>query len=104
MAFSKSILYLPDEQKTAVYFKALNHPARLRIIIHLCLTGPNTVENLAHGHPLSEGSFSDHLKILRTAGLITCKEKYPYTIYYVQKGNLHIARKTIAVFFENLKI
>ena len=60
-----------DEEIFALMCKALAHPARIRILAHLkkvdsCMCG-KIVEIL----PLAQSTVSQHLKILKQAGLVT---------------------------------
>lgn len=59
-----------DEHRLAEMMKALGHPARMQIIRYLtehpqCITG-DIVDVL----PLAQATVSQHLKVLRDAGLI----------------------------------
>lgn len=83
MAFSKSGLYEKEFQIQSEFHKAFGHSARIKIIEQLCLKGPLTVEELMREHHVSYATMSDHLRILRVAHLVHCKEKCPYTYYRV---------------------
>lgn len=102
MAFSKSHLYPQEDRITSGFFKALGHSARLNIIRKLKREGPCTVTQLSKGHHISQPGLSVHLRILRKSHLITCVEKFPYTIYIVDKKNLKLARQLCADFFKRL--
>ena len=74
-----------DVIELAQIFKALGHPARLRIIHQLltieeCICG-DIVEQL----PLAQSTVSQHLKILKQAGLIQGKLSGPKTCYCVNQ-------------------
>ena len=100
MAFSKAPLYTPKDQVTAGYARALGHPARLEIIRKLSLDGPCTVKVLNLAHPISQESLSYHLKILMKALLVSCKEKFPFTFYTLEKENLKVAEDKLRAFFQ----
>lgn len=102
MAFSKSHLYAEEDRTTSGFFKALGHSARLRIIRKLKKEGPCTVTQLSKGHPISQPALSVHLRILRKSHLITCVEKFPYSIYMVDKKNLKRARQLCGEFFKGV--
>jgi ArsR family transcriptional regulator len=60
-----------DELRLVQVMKALAHPARLQIVLYLarnpqCITG-DIVEAL----PLAQATVSQHLKVLREAGIIS---------------------------------
>ena len=70
-----------DEQRLTRMMKALGHPARMQIVRYLsenpqCITG-DIVEVL----PLAQATVSQHLKVLRDAGLICGTREGPATCY-----------------------
>lgn len=70
-----------DEVHLAKMMKALGHPARMQIVRYLsenpqCFTG-DIVEVL----PLAQATVSQHLKVLRDAGLICGTIEGPATSY-----------------------
>ena len=77
-----------DTDELANLFKALAHPVRLKIIRHLldedrCICG-RIVEVL----PLAQSTVSQHLKILKDAGLVQGEVEGPKTCYCVDKERL----------------
>lgn len=70
MAITKATLFNKDQKRTAELMKALGHPARIAIIELLaerdtCICGDITEEL-----PLAQSTVSQHLKALKTAGII----------------------------------
>ncbi|MDZ7692287.1 MAG: metalloregulator ArsR/SmtB family transcription factor [Balneolaceae bacterium] len=70
MAITKANLFEPTQKRTAELMKALGHPARIAIIELLteretCICGDITDEL-----PLAQSTVSQHLKALKTAGII----------------------------------
>lgn len=70
-----------DEERLTRMMKALGHPARMQIVRYLrenpqCFTG-SIVDVL----PLAQATVSQHLKVLRDAGLITGTIVGPATLY-----------------------
>jgi ArsR family transcriptional regulator len=102
MAFSKASLFNLQDQIVSRYGLAMGHPARLEIIRRLCNMAPLKVKELSKGQPLARPTMSEHLEILREAGLITYKEKFPYTYYYPIKKNIRKAEILINEFFKSL--
>ena len=98
MAFSKNYLYDPKDQTISKFTRALGHSARLNILFQLLMTGPCTVTDLRSLHPISQPSLSQHLEILRDVHLVTCKEKFPYTYYDLDKKNFLKLRKLLKAF------
>ncbi|GAB4336629.1 MAG: metalloregulator ArsR/SmtB family transcription factor [Dehalococcoidia bacterium] len=59
-----------DEERAATLFRALGNPARIRIVTELaerqaCVTG-----DLVDVLPLAQSTVSQHLKVLKDAGII----------------------------------
>jgi ArsR family transcriptional regulator len=70
-----------DEERLWQMMKALGHPARMQIFRYLsenpqCITG-DIVDIL----PLAQATVSQHLKVLRDAGLVTGTIEGPATCY-----------------------
>ncbi len=70
MAITKAKLFETSQKRTAELMKALGHPARIAIIELLaeretCICGDITEEL-----PLAQSTISQHLKALKTAGII----------------------------------
>ncbi len=77
-----------DEERLMHMMKALGHPARLQIMRYLsenpqCITG-DIVDVL----PLAQATVSQHLKVLRDAGLICGTIDGPAVCYCVDCGNI----------------
>jgi ArsR family transcriptional regulator len=66
--------------------KAISDETRMKII-KLLLSHNYCVRGLARMLELSEAAISQHLKILREAGLLTC-EKQGYFVHYTVKRNI----------------
>ena len=78
----------PDDDTLALMTKALGHPARVRIIRVLderttCVTGDVVLEL-----GLAQSTVSEHLRILREAGLIQGEIEGPRTRYCVNNAGL----------------
>ena len=104
MACSKENLYDISDQEKSHYFSAFNHPARLKILRQLEKEGVMCVKEIAKDHPISKESLSDHLKILRDAGLVDWVERFPFTFYWINRENLARAKKCCLDFFEEFTL
>ncbi|NLI97678.1 winged helix-turn-helix transcriptional regulator [bacterium] len=72
-----------DETKHVELFKALSVETRIRIIEILKEKGPQGVKELAATLNITPSAVSQHLKVLRYAGLVHCERKgywLPYEI------------------------
>ena len=103
MAFPKQHLYSKNKQITSKFCKALSHAARLEILEQLEKEGPICVQVIKEKHKLSNSALSDHLKILRKAGLVECYEQFPYTFYYVNAEMMKKARELIKTYLSIFK-
>lgn len=86
----------PDDDTLAAMAKAIGHPARLAILRLLarretCVTGDLVAEL-----PLAQSTVSEHLRILREAGLIQGEIEGPRTRYCVNPPGLHALRAGVA--------
>ncbi len=86
----------PDDETLAAMAKALGHPARVKILRVLdqhqaCITG-DVVAELA----LAQSTVSEHLRILREAGLIQGEIEGPRTRYCISSTGLAVLKAGIA--------
>jgi ArsR family transcriptional regulator len=87
---------VPDDEQLAAMAKALAHPVRIEILRLLdrrdaCVTGDLVAEL-----PLAQSTVSEHLRILREAGLIQGEIEGPRTRYCVNRDGLASLRAGIA--------
>jgi predicted transcriptional regulator len=70
MGLTKSEIFTDKQNKLASMMKALAHPARIAIIQHLIRTNACVCGDLVDELGLAQPTISQHLKELKTAGLI----------------------------------
>lgn len=80
----------------AAICRALGHPARIRIIEHLknidqCICG-EIVQIL----PLAQSTVSQHLKVLKTAGIVKGEVEGPCTCYCLDMDVLEQFKRTVS--------
>ncbi len=68
--------------------KAMGHPARLRIIEHLKQTEGCICGQIVEILPLAQSTVSQHLKILKDAGLVRGEVEGPRTCYCLDRARL----------------
>jgi ArsR family transcriptional regulator, arsenate/arsenite/antimonite-responsive transcriptional repressor len=88
-----------DEERLTQMMKALGHPARMQIVRYLsdnpqCITG-DIVEAL----PLAQATVSQHLKVLRDAGLICGTIEGPATCYCLSNETIAWFKEQVAALF-----
>jgi ArsR family transcriptional regulator len=87
---------VPDDDILAAMAKALAHPARVRILRMLatrqaCITGDVVIEI-----GLAQSTVSEHLRILREAGLVQGEIEGPRTRYCVSTAGVAALKAGIA--------
>ncbi len=92
-----------NQEEIAKFAKALSHPIRLEILRLLstqscCFTG-DLVELL----PIAQSTVSQHLKELKSAGLIQGEINPPKTKYCINRDNWNRANQIFHDFFQSVK-
>lgn len=85
----------PDEQLAALA-RALGHPARVRLLRVLLERDGCVCGELAAELPLAQSTVSQHLKVLREAGLIRGEIDGPRTCYCANPGRLAQLQELLA--------
>lgn len=86
MARSKASSYDAVSYQQAQWSKAISYPGRIIILNHLHQHGPTPYHTLVKLLPISRTTTSQHLKILREAGIISLHEHYPHSFYSLEPG------------------
>src|SRR5574341_1773131 len=71
------------DRETARLAKALGHPARVAIVRMLIQRGECVCGQIVDGLPLAQATVSQHLKVLKEAGLIVGEVDGPRVCYCV---------------------
>lgn len=77
-----------DDEMLAAMAKALGHPARVRILRLLAERQACVTSDLVAELPLAQSTISEHLRILRQAGLIQGEIEGPRTSYCLDRAGL----------------
>ena len=93
------VVYSADEKQLATFAKAMGHPVRIQILKLLntqacCYTG-----DLTDSIPLAQSTISQHLKVLKDAGLIQGEILPPKVKYCLNQDNWPVARRLFIEFF-----
>lgn len=70
MAYSKDTEFTLKDQNLAAFAKAISHPARIAILGVLARTNECICGDIVEVLPLAQSTVSQHLKELKSAGLI----------------------------------
>lgn len=88
MAITKAQLFNEQQIKTAKLAKALSHPARIAILEMLVRRDACICEDITNQLPLAQSTVSQHLKALKSAGLIRGDIDGVRVCYCLNKENM----------------
>lgn len=83
MAFHKKEEFSQKEQELAAFAKAMSHPARIAILKVLAQHNECFCGDIVEVLPLAQSTVSQHLKELKTAGLISGTVDGPRSCYCI---------------------
>lgn len=104
MVIAKSELFTGEQQKQAILFKALSHPARLAILTFLAETKTCISGDISDKLPLSRTTVNQHLMELKKAGLIKGTISGSKTNYCLNTCEIEKMDQMNRQFFQNLLI
>ena len=71
------------DDELAAFAKAIGHPIRVRILRMLAKKEARMCSHIVDELPLAQSTVSEHLRILRTAGLVRANESGPRVSYCI---------------------
>ena len=80
-------------------FAALADPTRRRVFEKLS-AGPQSVGEIAHGLPVSRPAVSQHLRVLKEAGLVADRAEGTRRVYSIDPHGLGALRKWLDQFWD----
>jgi ArsR family transcriptional regulator len=87
--------FTPDDERLAARLKALAHPARLRIVDLLAARGTCICGEIVEVLPLAQATVSQHLKILKDAGILQGTIDGPRSCYCLDPAALSELRRAL---------
>lgn len=96
MASHKREQFTTLEQEIALIAKALGHPARVAILQLLAQRQACVCGELVTELPISQSTVSQHLKELKTAGLVQGEIDGPRVCYCIDRAGWDRARQLMA--------
>ena len=78
-----------DPERLAAFCKALAHPARIVIVLHLKSIKQCVCGQIVNALPLAQSTVSQHLKVLKEAGVIQGEIDGPRTCYCLNPDALN---------------
>ena len=103
MAFHKKEEFGKREQELAEVAKALSHPARIAILKVLAQKNECICGEIVEVLPLAQSTVSQHLKELKTAGLIEVTLDGPRSCYCINWKAFEKFSADVTSLFTNLK-
>ena len=76
------------DEELAAFAKAIAHPVRVRILRMLARKEARMCSHIVDELPLAQSTVSEHLRILRTAGLVQANENGPRVSYCIVPSSL----------------
>ena len=92
----------PSDETLAGWGKALGHPARLAILRTLGQRAECTCGEVVEVVGLAQSTVSQHLKVLREAGLVAGRTDGPRSCYCLSPGALAAVSGTFSTFLDDL--
>jgi ArsR family transcriptional regulator len=84
------------DEELAVLAKALGHPARVAILRQLGESGACICGEIVSALPLAQATVSQHLKVLKDAGLVQGEIDGPRVCYCIHPETLKRLQKLVA--------
>ena len=104
MAHAKTGLFDAQLKELATQFKAMSHPARLRILQFLAETKTCITGDISEELPLGRTTVNQHLKELKEAGLIVGHIEGAKTRYCLIPEKVNALRRMILEFVDSIEI
>jgi DNA-binding transcriptional ArsR family regulator len=101
---NKAHLFDPALVELAAAAKALSHPARLEILRTLATQRTCICDDLTRELPLAQATVSQHLKVLKSVGLIQGEVDGPRVCYCADAAALLELRDRLTAFFGELHL
>ncbi|MCU0454460.1 MAG: metalloregulator ArsR/SmtB family transcription factor [Bacteroidetes bacterium] len=95
MPLSKTDLFKPKDVRVAAMAKALAHPARVAILRELARQNECVCGEIVSAIPLAQATVSQHLKELKTAGLIKGEADGPRSCYCLDPDGIQLLMDTL---------
>lgn len=93
----------PDQEvRLASWAKALSHPARIRILSILARRSTCVCGEIVDELPLAQSTVSEHLRVLKAAGLVSGTVSGPRSCYCLDRDQLRRVRAEMEGLFDNL--
>lgn len=103
MGLTKTEIFTERQNRLAQMMKALAHPARIAIIQQLIRSDACICGDLVDASGLAQATISQHLKALKSAGLIRGTIEGTSVCYCIDPKSWKLFQKTFEAFFTAYK-
>lgn len=103
MGLTKTEIFTDKQNRLAGMMKALAHPARIAIVLHLIKTNACINGDLVEELGLAQPTISQHLKELKNAGLIQGTIEGTSVCYCIEPKGWALYQKEIGALFASYK-
>ncbi len=100
MVIPKTELFDKELQQRANLFKALSHPARIKILQYLAQTRTCLTGDISGNFPLTRATVNQHMKELKEAGLIYGRKEGAKIVYCLAVENIKEMETSISGFLK----
>jgi ArsR family transcriptional regulator len=95
--------FFPEQQELAEFAKALGHPARIAILEILAAKATCICGEIVEQLPLSQSTVSQHLKVLKDAGIIQGEISGPRTCYCLSHQGVSRISELLSAFMSRMQ-
>jgi ArsR family transcriptional regulator, arsenate/arsenite/antimonite-responsive transcriptional repressor len=103
MARTNKTAFEADEIRLAEYAKALSHPARVAILKMLAEVGVCICGEIVGELPLAQATVSQHLKVLKEAGLLKGDVEGPRSCYCIDPEGVAAFKRAMDTLFNQVQ-
>ena len=100
MGLTKSEIFTDTQNRIAAFAKAIGHPARVAILQQLFKTDSCICGDLVEEIGLAQPTISQHLRELKTLGLIQGSIEGTRVCYCIDKENWTLMKEMLAAFLD----
>lgn len=101
MGVTKTEIFTKEQNQIAILAKALGHPARIAILQYLFEINSCVCGDLVSEIGLAQPTISQHLKELKTVGLIKGNVEGTSVCYCIDKENWNLIKNKLGNFLNN---
>lgn len=103
MGITKTEIFTEEQNRLAVFLKAIAHPARIAILQRIMIANTCICGDLVGELGLAQATISQHLKELKNAGLIQGTIEGASICYCIDPSAWELLRNELSVFFSTYK-